>query len=151
MILRRFSLIIFALLLLFLPGLPGLSGAGGVTVESRPIWKLFRIRVNYVGCHEGDTCTFSYRDKEIIVRLANIDAPDIEGACPKERRLARKARVVLNRLLSTAHRIELTRIERHSGHLRARVRTHQDDASVLMLLTGRVRYHFVGDTPNWCE
>jgi endonuclease YncB( thermonuclease family) len=69
--------------------------------------------VTYHRCYNGDTCTFTIPGvhplfgEKISVRLAGIDASEIEGKCEQEKALAKKTRDLVRGILPTARRIDL--------------------------------------------
>jgi len=55
--------------------------------------------------HDGDTVWWQGEK----IRIADIDAPELKGRCPRESRLARTARDRLVELLNRNPRVKLTR------------------------------------------
>lgn len=74
--------------------------------------------MTYRSCYDGDTCRFDipnvhpFFGENIPVRLAGIDAPDLQGKCDQEKQLAVKARDLVQTTLEQAHSITLKNVER---------------------------------------
>ncbi len=74
--------------------------------------------VEFVSCHDGDTCKFNIPDlhpiigDKISIRLNGIDTPEIKGECAKEKKDALRAKKWINHYLSKAENIELRNVSR---------------------------------------
>lgn len=109
-------------------------------------------RITFIGCHDGDTCTFIYLGGVTRVRLAGIDAPEIgkRARCTKERTLAEAAKKFLEWHLKRAKRIDLVDVVLGLRRLRARVLVDGKDLSILALAKGRARIYNGGKRKGWC-
>jgi len=85
--------------------------------ESKSLRSTLR-NVEFHHCYDGDTCTFSIHDvhpllgHRIRIRLADIDAPEINGACEKEREMGLEARDALNEFITSGDSIILEDVKR---------------------------------------
>jgi len=93
---------------------------------------------------------------ETRVRIAGIDAPEMTGACRRERALARAARAfVISRLgaASGPARVRLydVRYGKYAGRVLARVETAAgEDVGVALLVRGLARPYGGGRRASWC-
>jgi len=88
----------------------------------------------------------------IRVRIDGIDAPEPEGRCPEERRLAVLARDYLARRVERIP-IKLTHIayDKYGGRVRATVSDARGDVGAALIKAGLARpYHGERRAP-WCE
>lgn len=108
--------------------------------------------VEFVSCHDGDTCTFLVGGDPTPVRLAGIDAPEIgrRAKCARERELAESAKQYLEWHLRRAKRIDLVDVKPGLNRLRARVMVDGKDLSMMALVKGRVREYHGGKRGGWC-
>lgn len=94
---------------------------------------------------DGDTFWVE-REK---VRRAGIDAPEVQGACASERRLAERATNRLSEILSQASfHLARTGVDRH-GRTLARVETAFGEAGEILVREGLAR-PWRGHRENWC-
>lgn len=86
------------------------------------------------------------------LRLAGIDAPELQGQCPAERAAAQAARAELKRLVAAAPDLSIERLgQDRFGRTRAVVRVggvNVADALVSKGLAARVAGKRIG---NWCK
>lgn len=108
--------------------------------------------VEFVRCHDGDTCTFLVEGEPVNVRLAGIDAPEIgrRARCAREQKLAEAAKGYLEWQLKRAKRIDLVDVVPGLNRLRARVLVNSKDLSALALKKKRVRPYNGGKRKGWC-
>jgi endonuclease YncB( thermonuclease family) len=112
----------------------------------------------YHTCHDGDTCTFSFPGlpdvfgKEVAVRLAGIDTPELPGRCEREHTLATQARDFVRDRLGQATTITLKQIERGKYfRLLAAIEVDGEDLGTQLLAKGMAHpYEGQGSKPNWC-
>lgn len=92
--------------------------------------------------------------QEIVtkVRLAGIDAPEMDGKCPAEKRAAQSARDALARLVGDgAVVLSDVRPDKYFGRVVARVAdAGRRDVGQLMREAGHVRAYDGGQRANWC-
>lgn len=108
-------------------------------------------------CYDGDTCTFTLPGihpllgEKISILLNGVDTPEIRGKCPKEKRLAKRAKAHVNRLLKQAHTIRLLNVSR--GKYFRIVADIEVDGVLLkeVLLRDGLAYRYDGGTKqSWC-
>ena len=89
---------------------------------------------------------------ETRVRLADIDAPELRGACAGETALARRALAHLADLLAAgAVTLRDIRYGTFAGRVVARVETTAGDVAEILLADGVARpYAGRGPRPDWC-
>lgn len=112
---------------------------------------------------DGDTLRVRARiwlDQEVTtsVRLAGIDAPEIAGACPRERALARRAREFVARRLETGRndaptvRLREVRYGKYARRVVARVETADGlDLGAALLAAGLAQAYDGRRRPAWCD
>ena len=112
---------------------------------------------------DGDTLAVRVRiwldhDVTTRVRLAGIDAPELRGACPEERKLARRAAAFLAARLSadaqggSAVRLHDVRYGKYARRVVARVETLAgEDLGAALLAAGLARPYDGGRRASWCE
>ena len=84
------------------------------------------------------------------VRLADIDAPELDGGCPAERDLAKAAREYLSLRLSPTLALRDVRQDKYGGRVVAHVSGH-DGRDVGSLLVQAWLAVPIGGTPVWCN
>ena len=114
--------------------------------------------VTYHNCLDGDSCTFTIPDvhpllgKRIKVEVSGIDAPEFEGRCARELRMAMQARDLMRTLLKDAKKIDLINPRRGLNfHLDAKVLV--DGKNVAEILISRqlaARYNGGTSPADWC-
>ncbi len=112
---------------------------------------------------DGDTLAVRVRiwlDNDVTtrVRLDGIDAPELRGACPEERKLARRAAAFLAARLSAdaqggpAVRLHDVRYGKYARRVVARVETLAgEDLGAALLAAGLARPYDGGRRASWCE
>jgi endonuclease YncB( thermonuclease family) len=83
------------------------------------------------------------------VRLADIDAPELDGACPAERELAKAARAFLALRLSPMVTLRDVRQDKYGGRVVARVLTMTGEDVGRLLLAHRLAAS-AGSQWGWC-
>ena len=83
------------------------------TVNSNEL-KITEYKGNF--CYDGDTCygTLSGAPeslKFVRIRIRGIDTPEIKGECEKERKLAQKAKLYINKAINEAHLVTLRNLK----------------------------------------
>lgn len=114
--------------------------------------------VLFHGCHDGDTCTFTFPTlppifgERLPIRIAGVDTPEIHGHCERERFLARQAQEFSETFLSRSKRIEITILERDKYfRLDARVSGDGQDLSAALISAQlAVAYNGGTKTAQWC-
>jgi len=114
--------------------------------------------VTYRTCYDGDTCRFDIPGlhpllgKNIPIRFAGVDTPEMRGKCQQEKDLAIKARNRVRDLLSQAHSITLKDVERGKYfRLVASVEADGQDVSDLLIQEGfAVVYDRGTKVKDWC-
>ena len=88
-----------------------------------------------------------------LVRLADIDAPELKGECESERARARAARAHLERLVAGGPvTLAQIRYEKYAGRVMAHVATADgQDLSQRMIAAGLVRAYDGGKRDPWCQ
>ncbi len=107
---------------------------------------------------DGDTITVRARiwlgqDVETRVRLAGVDAPELRGACPRERALAVAARDLLVAAVGGAE-VTLTEIryDKFGGRVLAHVESAAGESlSKLLVAAGLGRVYDGGKRDSWCD
>ncbi len=106
---------------------------------------------------DGDTIVVRARiwlgqDLETKVRLAGVDAPELHGACSRERRLAAEARAFVARhLRSGAVVLRDIRFGKYAGRVLARVATPAgDDLALALVEAGLARPYGGARRLPWC-
>ena len=84
------------------------------------------------------------------VRLSDIDAPELDGACPGERKLAGTAREFLTVILSPAVTLRDIRQDKYGGRVVARVSDHDGRDVGSQLVAARLPVPVDGTTA-WCD
>jgi endonuclease YncB( thermonuclease family) len=120
------------------------------------------IRARVLRVLDGDTLKVSARiwigqDVQTRVRLADIDAPELRGACPYERDLALRARAYLAARLESSDgrpvRVSLYDISlgKYGGRVLARVLTEKgENLGNSLLAAGLARPYGGGRRGSWC-
>lgn len=114
--------------------------------------------VRFNSCYDGDTCRFDIPDwpdivgDNISVRIKGIDTPEMRGQCKREKKLARKAKLVANRLLTNADTLSLHDIERGKYfRIVARVKVGEQFLGKRMLDKDLAHKYDGGTKQDWCE
>jgi len=115
--------------------------------------------VTYRSCYDGDTCRFDipkvhpFFGENIPVRLAGIDAPELQGKCDQEKQLAVKARDLVQTTLEQAHSITLKNAERGKYfRIVARIEADGQDVSEFLIQEGLAVVYDGGTKEKvWCE
>lgn len=115
------------------------------------------VAAEVVGVIDGDTLAVQAhiwlgQVIETRVRLLGIDAPELHGRCPRERRAAQRARQALAQWVA-AGPVVLTdlRADKYGGRVLARVRdAHGRDAGEGLLRAGLAMRYGGGRRGDWC-
>ena len=115
--------------------------------------------VTFVKNYDGDTITVNIPyappiiGENISVRVFGIDTPEIKGACPKEKQLAKDTKNYVKHILSKASYIDLEDVKRDKYfRILATVKTSEGDLAELLLDKGyAVEYDGGTKSKNWCE
>jgi endonuclease YncB( thermonuclease family) len=107
---------------------------------------------------DGDTLAvrvtvWLQQDLRVLVRLRGIDAPELSGKCPSEKRRAKEAASALGRLVADGS-VMLTRIEgdKYFGRVLADVATPAGaDVSLALMAGGFARPYDGRARGGWCE
>lgn len=108
--------------------------------------------------YDGDTFRANIKGvhpvigERMSIRVAGIDTPEIRGKCPKEKALARKAKMETVSFLRNAKRIELRNIKR-GKYFRIVADVYADNRSLTESLAAKglgVRYNGGSKSKNWC-
>lgn len=107
---------------------------------------------------DGDTIAVRARiwigqDVETRVRLAGVDAPEINGRCGRERALAAHARAfVVEAIGGDAVKLSDVHYGKYAGRVVANVETAAgDDLGVLLIAAGLGRPYHGGARESWCD
>jgi endonuclease YncB( thermonuclease family) len=84
------------------------------------------------------------------VRLSDVDAPELDGACPVERDLAELARVFLASQLGQAVVLQDIRRDKYGGRVVARVLNQYGQDVARLLLAERLALPATA-RPGWCR
>ena len=114
--------------------------------------------VIYHNCKDGDTCTFTIPDvhpllgKNIKVKLEGLDAPQLNGQCAREARLAKQAKELTQSLLEKAKRIDLINSRRGTMfNLSATILADGKDVGQALRKKHLAVHHGGGTyTGDWC-
>ena len=93
------------------------------------------------------------QEVEVRVRLAGVDAPELRGACPHERALAREARALVVALIDEGD-VTLTAVRygKYAGRVVARVVAHDGtDVAEALIAAGLARAYAGGARLGWCD
>jgi endonuclease YncB( thermonuclease family) len=114
--------------------------------------------VEYVRNYDGDTITVNISGvhdiigKEMPIRLAGIDTPELIGLCPEEIKLATEARDFVTGQLSDVSTLNLLNIERGKYfRIIADVEYDNKDLATLLLDNGFAVEYEGGERIDWCE
>jgi endonuclease YncB( thermonuclease family) len=121
-----------------------------------------RVTARFIRCGRGrghacviDGDTFKLGDRKI--RIIGIDAPEVSGACPRERKLAERATAGLQSLLNQGPFLMTGRIgdlqDRYGRDLRALDRERPDGSSQSIAAEMRDRglaHRYLGTKMSWC-
>jgi endonuclease YncB( thermonuclease family) len=89
---------------------------------------------------------------ETHVRLAGVDAPELNGHCDAERERAEQARAfVESRLEHAAIRLFDVRTDKYGGRVLARVEADGRDLADQLLAAGLARPYHGRKRDGWCE
>ncbi len=116
-------------------------------------------RVTFLRCYDGDTCTISIKGlppvfgKKLGLRIWGLDTPEKRGKCPKEKRLALKARDRLLELIDGAEDVQLTKVQRGKYfRIVAQVFVDGEPVDSILIKEGLAVPYFGGTkVKNWCE
>lgn len=112
---------------------------------------------------DGDTLRVRARiwlgqDLSIYVRLAGVDAPEVRGACARERELAQQAQSFVASSLTPGRdelpsvRLREVRYGKYARRVVARVETEAGlDLSAALLAAGLALPYDGGRRPSWCD
>ena len=135
---------------------PG-AGAGRGEVLAGPVPAVVE------GVIDGDTLKVRAhiwlgQDVAVHVRLAGVDAPELSGACAREKALAERARSFLARRRTSAGddgfsvRLREVRYGKYAGRIVARVETAAGlDLGAALLAAGLAQPYTGGKRPAWCD
>ena len=115
-------------------------------------------RVLYHNCKDGDSCTFTIPGvhpllgKHMKVEVSGIDAPELEGKCAREVRMAQQARDLIRTLLRNAKTINLINARRGNNfHLDAKVLVDGKNIAEIMISRQLAeRYDGRASPADWC-
>lgn len=101
--------------------------------------------VDLANCNEPILC------RDIPIRMAGIDAPEIHAKCTAEAAMADLARTYLKRRLNSSDPVELRNVVRDKYfRLRAEVWIDGHEVGKQMLQEGLVRDYYGGARMKWC-
>lgn len=115
--------------------------------------------VEYVKNYDGDTITFNI-DKvhpiigfNIGIRLGGIDTPEIKGKCTKEKVIAKRVKLVVEKLLKNANNIHLRNVMRgkYFRIVSEVIFDGKDLAKVLIKKGLAIKYFGNKKVKNWCN
>ena len=115
--------------------------------------------VRFVKNYDGDTITVDLKGQhplfgdDISVRIAGIDTPEIKGKCAQEKELAREAKKVVHKIMSTARKIRLKNVQRGKYfRILADVQADRKDVADILVKKGlAVRYDGGTKGFDWCR
>ncbi len=102
---------------------------------------------------DGDTIKVACSESQGNVRLVGFDTPETyQPRCDAEKRLGQQAKGALEKLLRTAHQIDLKRtgIDKY-GRVLARVYVDGVDIAKPMIAQGLAVPYDGGKRMNWCQ
>jgi endonuclease YncB( thermonuclease family) len=105
---------------------------------------------------DGDTikvninnCNYKVLCENMPVRFAGIDAPELKGACDKEKELALKAKQLVEENYKAGDSVNLEKAKR-DNHFR--LLSHQDVIATRLMQSGlAVKYNGRGAKHDWCK
>ena len=108
---------------------------------------------------DGDTFSASVKldtdvNITVRVRLINIDTPEMNGKCEREKRMAARARDVLSALIPRGTVVELDNIkdDKYLGRINANVFLPDGrDVGLILIDSGLGRPYKGGKRQPWCE
>ena len=116
------------------------------------------VPASVLGVIDGDTIAVRARiwlgqSVETRVRIAGVDAPELRGACQRERALAAAARdLVVGTIEGAAVTLWDIRYDKFGGRVLARVVVAAgDDIAALLIAAGLGRAYDGGKRAPWCE
>jgi len=126
-----------------------------------------RIPIEYIDNYDGDTITFNLLelkkwDKEkkyeifwnnISLRIAGIDTPEIKGACPQEKELAKQAKTFVRSKLEGSKKISLEEISKDK-YFRILGEVYVDEVPLSQMLINHgyaIPYDGGTKVNIWCE
>jgi endonuclease YncB( thermonuclease family) len=135
-----------AVLTLFVLPAPGISAATEILPGPLP--------ADLIRVIDGDTIEVRAHlwlglELTTRVRLADIDAPELDGSCPAERELAKAARAFLTVTVSPAVTLRDVRQDKYGGRVVARVLTMTGEDIGHLLLAHRLAAN-AGSRWGWC-
>lgn len=90
--------------------------------------------------------------RNIPIRIANIDTPEIKGKCKYEKKLAIKARNFTKKHLNSALKIRLNNIKRGKYfRIIANVKVDDQDLGDMLLSEGLAYRYYGGRKKSWCK
>ena len=141
-----------------------LIGAGGDTSRSGAVEVLSGpVPATVIEVMDGDTVKVRARiwlgqDLSTRVRLAGIDAPELNGGCARERALAERARAFLAGYLAAADggpvevRLFEVRYGKYARRVVARMETAEAiDLGAALIAAGLAQPYDGGRRPTWCD
>ncbi len=117
-------------------------------------------RPNIVNIYDGDSFKVNLPEtrelfgKNIMVRVAGVDTPEINGKCLKEQKLAIKAREFTRKVILGADKVELTKVKRDKYfRLLSDTIVDGENLSDLLINEGLGIPYFGGtkDKFHWCK
>lgn len=86
------------------------------------------------------------------VRLAGVDAPELKGRCEEERRKAREAKALIERLAGGRVTLLDVRPDKYGGRIVAKVLAADGtDLAAALIGAGLARSYAGGKREGWCE
>lgn len=141
---------------LLVAGIVVLATGHGAPAGNNPVPGPVQARV--LAVIDGDTIAVRARiwlgqDVETRVRLAGVDAPELRGACQRERVLARAAQKrVADMIDGAVVSLSDIRHDKFGGRVLASVRTAAgDDLAALLIADGLARAYGGGARASWCS
>jgi len=112
----------------------------------------------YVRNYDGDSITMNLPGlhpilgKEIVIRVAGVDTPEIKGQCTEEKAKAREAKRFVKSILQDAKTIDLYKISRGKYfRILADVQVDGQDLGTILVDRGlAVEYYGGKKTKDWC-
>lgn len=131
----------FALVLLL-----GSTSAAPATADDQHPAELGPLAATFDSCPDAGTCTFHQGPTRLVVLLADVDAPRLEGGCAKEIVTARRARDGLIGLLRSAKAIALQLVGAPDASGRVTAHVFADGLDVGRIL---MKQGLAGSKANW--
>ena len=103
-------------------------------------------------CYDGDTCYIIHKGAKELIRIRNLDTPEIKGKCIQEKQLAIKARDYINKRIKNAKSIRFERLGRdYYNRILGDIYIDNWKISIQVIQKGLGKEYRKGIKINWCD